>query len=552
MWGLRGRWLTLVVGLAALVAALAPEARAEDSAEIDLPAPQRVSLSAERVAPLALDRSSKADTNRREQLLREHMLPVPILEALRPAAALEVRPLANETGVAPSANVLIELDRVLSDVETAGRTSLLTEASLAVGSTSVLATGNTWAAISKDGGATFRAINPATAFPSVGGQHFCCDQVALHDEATGLTVWLLQYYRDAEGNRLRIAVADATQFASDDWAYYDLPTKEFGWRTEWFDFPDLALSDGHLYVTTNAFTNSSAPTFTRAVLLRLPIRDLLARTATTARYFHSPDCGSLRLVQGRGPVMYGACHRTLDRLSIFSWDDAATTLQIRPVDIERWVRRGAPYPGPDGRDWLDRSDGRITAGWRVGGEVGFAWNAAADAQRPLPHVRVVVLDAATGRILSQPTLWNRSIAFAYPAASVSMSGRVGMSVFFGGGAVYPSHAVGILRPPSPLEPDGGWDLVPTTLGTSGPSQAVWGDYGACRRWGTQGESLGATGWALVGGPNSHNIEVRIIRFRPDVSPTPLVPELALQAIELRRAALEKEILRLEKAAKALR
>ena len=56
-----------------------------------------------------------------------------------------------------------------------------------------------------------------------------------------------------------------------------------------------------------------------------------------------------------------------------------------------------PYsaPGPDGAEWLGRTDPRITGGWLAGNRAGFMWTAAADARRPFPYVRVAVVDTAT-------------------------------------------------------------------------------------------------------------------------------------------------------------
>ena len=69
----------------------------------------------------------------------------------------------------------------------------------------VMTTGNTWMALSDDGGQSFNTINPTTIFPEDWGG-LCCDQVVQYIPRYDLFVWLLQYSEDINGeNAIRIA-----------------------------------------------------------------------------------------------------------------------------------------------------------------------------------------------------------------------------------------------------------------------------------------------------------------------------------------------------------
>ena len=56
----------------------------------------------------------------------------------------------------------------------------------------MLYTGNWYAALSVDGGRTFKFMDPATSFPDPSpAVRFCCDQVAQYVTALDMFVWLL-------------------------------------------------------------------------------------------------------------------------------------------------------------------------------------------------------------------------------------------------------------------------------------------------------------------------------------------------------------------------
>ncbi len=467
-----------------------------------LPAPTRVTTDpGMRATP-----PPQAERNAREAALADHHRPGLPLAPPPPGAPRAVLADLIEVPV-DSPTVSLTSNRPLSDVETNGITSQVGEPSIAVRGSEILFTGNWFASFSTDGGSSFSYVNPSTTFPEPPGQDFCCDQVALYDAAHDLMIWFLQYVNNATGNTGRIAVAHGADIPAQNWRIYDFtPQGVGGWTGEWFDFPDLAVSGNFLYVTTNLFTTST-DTFTRAVILRLPLQQLADYAALDLNFFESTNDFSLRPTQGAAGVMYFANHVSLSSLRVFTWDEANPSLTSRNVGVQAWSNATRSAPGPDNRDWLGRVDARITAAWRSGGRIGFAWTAAKDTDFPFAHVRVAILDAASNAVLSEPHIWSSTFAYAYPAAGVSSEGVVGVSLFYGGGPHHPSHAVGVLDSAADT-----WEIRSTFAGTHGPSSNRWGDYLAVRPHGADAKTFVATGFSQQGGPAGTDIVPRYIHF----------------------------------------
>jgi hypothetical protein len=138
---------------------------------------------------------------------------------------------------------------------------------------------------------------------------------------------------------------------------------------------------------------------------------------------------------------------------------APPSVSATTVNVTAWSGVH-PYSArcPDGRDWLARIDGRITAVWLAGGEIGFAWSSNRTAARPWPFVRVVRIDEA-------------------------------------------SKAAGT------------WRLAATRNGTHAPDDGKWGDYLTCRRHSPNGAEWVASGYTLRGGGERTDVEPRFVHFR---------------------------------------
>jgi hypothetical protein len=456
--------------------------------------------------------AAQARRNRKQQRLREHHLGVKVKPA--PGGGIPgARPLADSAvavtpTLAPTANTAVTLiaDKALSGDATNNETSTVCEPSVAVRGAEVLLTGNWFSCFSKNGGANFQYVNPYTTFPAVNGG-FCCDQIAIYDKRNDLMCWALQYVQDSNTNTLRLAVATGAEITNEQWVYYDFRpnTINSSWTNQWFDFPDMALGDNYLYVTSNVFDMSN--NFKQSVVLRLPLAKLAAHQGFDYNY-HSDDGFAPRVAQGTGDIAYWALHRDLGTLRVYTWPESGTTVTSNDVTIQAWSDASRTAPGPDGRDWLGREDGRITAAWRTGDTIGFGWSAAQDTNFHFPYVRVTILDRNNKNIVAQPHIWNATFAFAYPAASPNSDGKVGIAIHYGGGTIYPSHSVGVYDATNQR-----WQLVSTVSGRYGPDDGKWGDYQAVRMHGVQTNVWAATGFTLQSSPNQAGVEVRFILFR---------------------------------------
>ncbi len=469
-------------------------------------------------APLAEAGFAEARFNRKEQRLREHYLSTPLGVAPQDNAPEAAPPSETDVGSAAEAGLGVSVvqNRALSDGETNNSTSNVCEPSLAVRGQEILYTGNWFAAFSRNGGATFSYRNPETTFPTIPNRPFCCDQVALYVPSHDLMVWFLQHGKDTTGNTVRLAVAKGADIAAERWRFYDFTPQSVGnWTGEWFDYPDLAYSNQHLFVTTNSFTLADA--FARSVAMRIPLNELANYAALNYRHFNRTDVGSLRPTQGTGNTMYIGTHANTASIRMYAWADGSNDIQTKNFAVQSWVRGGASAPCPDGRDWLGSVDGRITAAWSAGDTQGFAWTSAQGGNFPFPHVRVAVLNFGAGTVTSQPHIWNQAFAFAYPGAAANPAGRVGMCLSYGGGAtLFPNPAVGVQNGAT-------WSLAATGTGTHGPDRNRWGDYQTVRLNGQNTNRFAAAEFSLSGGPARTDIVARLVQFEAvttEAAPTP--------------------------------
>jgi hypothetical protein len=514
------RWIG-IGALAALAAALAWPRPPEASAQ---PAPQKIETKTAKAAPpkqpplgaaatrLMPPPNATALMNRKQQRLRKHHLRIPLGGRPLGAAPMAKPPAESaasvSTALLPEAAGKVKLlaSHALTAAETKGQTATVGEPSVADRGQEVLLTANWFAAFSHDGGATFQYRNPAGTFPASSHGEFCCDQIALYVKSKDLMLWLLQYVSDDTGNVLRLAVAAKDDITKERWRYYDFSPQDVGgWSNEWFDFPDLVAGSKYLYLSSNTFSTPPEQ-FRRSVLLRLNLDELAAYKGLTYQHFSSTQVGGLRATHGATDTMYFASHLNQATLRVFTWPENSTSVQQQDVKVDPWNDNPREAAGPDGYNWLQRTDGRLTAAWASGANIGFGWTASQDAQFRFPHARFAVLDKESKKVVAQPHLWNNNLAFAYPAAAPNEDGVVGLSVHYGGGTLYPSHAVGT------LVGNKTWELVMTAGGNSGPADGTWGDYLTVRRHGAEPKTWVATGFTLQGGPLRNNIEVRFIRF----------------------------------------
>lgn len=361
--------------------------------------------------------------------------------------------------------------------------SPVAEPSSAISGKNILVTFNWGAAWSEDGGKTFSQLDPYDLFatpPPPLGDEFCCDQLALYVKSHKLMLWLMQGTERADGgNSIRLLFAKEADVGSRQWHAHDFtPSGVGGWTGEWFDYPDMAVSDRHLFISFNSFKGGGG--FERSVVMRFPLDELASYGVVNVSAFSDDTDFSPRFTQGAKEQMFWAVHKDTAALRVRTWADSEEQPRARKlVPVERYVIpdeasvKGSE--GPNSRPWLNRLDDRITAGWATDETVGFAWASAlitpapGRAAYPHPHVRVAIVPKA--QLLSgpatlprdavdEPHIWNSTVAMVYAAAAPNNEGTVGLSLYFGGKKHFPSAAIGVLR-----KQGGNWNATLTVLAT---------------------------------------------------------------------------------------
>ncbi|MET7293113.1 hypothetical protein ABZS79_13410 [Streptomyces griseoloalbus] len=401
------------------------------------------------------------------------------------------------------ANVNLIENTGLDDLATSTNTSTVNETTAAASNSNIFVTGNWFAASTTNGGKSWSHVDPFTTLPSAAGG-FCCDQVVVYEPSRDMWIWILQYISIPGGNNVfRVAISPGANPTA--WHWWDFSPVDLNatWTDLWFDYPDAAVSNNHLYVTFNVFRGDS---WERAVVFKMPLGELGAGGGLTYQWWTTTANGSLRLTQGATDSMFFADHNSGTTLRIHGWPDGSATVGTFEVQVSPWSAGPYSAPGPDGADWLGRLDPRITGAWVSGTRAGFLWSAAPRSGRPMTYVKGAVVDVTTQLLVEQTDIWNAESAFAYPAACPNNAGVIGVSLFIGGGPRHPSHVVGFR--------DGGeWRLATTRASSNGPSESTtWGDYLTCRRHSPNSAQWVASGFTLQGGTERTNVEPQYVHF----------------------------------------
>jgi hypothetical protein len=393
----------------------------------------------------------------------------------------------------------------LDDASTGTQTGTVGEPSIASSGSRLMITGNWYASWSPDAGASWQFVDPFTAFPTDRGP-FCCDQLVHYIPSARLWIWLLQYDTVDGSNILRLAVSTTGKPTS--WHWWDIAPADLNsaWRDLWFDYPDLAYSNGHLWISCNVYDASDL--WRRAVVIRYPLDGLATAAAVNRRHWTTTTAGSLRFVAGAGDTMwFGSSDVASRAIRLFAWPDAHDDVTAWTVKVSPWTDTAYTSRGPGGAPWLSRLDDRITGAWRANGHLGFLWSSGRAPGRPHPFIRAATIDEATLKVVAEPDLWSMNGAWAYPATAPNRKGKVGLTAFFGG-PTHPAHVVGVLNPAS-----NSWTTTTTVTSTDGPLQGKWGDYLTCRAHPSRSTSWVAAGYSLQGGRNRRNVEPRVVVFR---------------------------------------
>jgi hypothetical protein len=403
-------------------------------------------------------------------------------------------------------NLVIFRNVVVPSSATAGQASTVGEPSLGNDGTQIFYTGNWYAARSLNNAGAWTYINPFTT-PPAADNGFCCDQTVIYDPSRDITLWLLQYIKKSNTNTLRVAVKLGTGGGPYDF-FYDLRPGNVAsqWGAEWFDYNSAALSNDFLYITSNGFDGATG-VWRRAVVFRIPLDLLASGGAMSYNFFSTTSNGSLRCTLGARDVMYFGSHNSGSSLRLFTWRENSNAVSFNDIAVTPWLGGAYSAPGPDGNNWLSRTDPRITAAWQTCGVAGFMWTANRQTGRPRPFIRAVRIDTATKVKIDEPDIWNNGFAYAYPDACSNDAGGVGLTLFRGGGSAFPTHVVGIWNNTA-----NAWQLADSRAGTNGPADTKWGDYLTCRRHSPDGFTFIASGYTLQGGSQRENVEPRYVHF----------------------------------------
>jgi len=379
------------------------------------------------------------------------------------------------------------------------------EPSVASNGDVVFFTGNWYAAVSTDGGSTFRFVDPFRSFPDPPGLSFCCDQVVQYIPRIDTFVWLLQYTEDANNENVqRLAFAKTEDVRQGRWRLFDISSRDLNLPNHFLDFPDLAVGTNMLYVTTNAFPQVGNDVASVIVRIRL---SAINSGNITAQHASSTENFSFRVAQHCGTRAFWAAHENTSTLRVFSWRESEQNPTATDVPVARWVG-GNGYNSrlPDGRNWLGRADPRITGATRVGNELWFAWGVDRGGanNRPQPYVQIARVRLPNLTLVDNVNLFTADTAFCYAALSSNANGEVGASYMVGGGSKFPTHAVSILT--------GTRKDVLVDASTRGPSNGQWGDYLTVRRHHPNRNLFAASGFTLKNGTGDRNASPRFVLF----------------------------------------
>lgn len=421
------------------------------------------------------------------------MMPTSVMAMERtvPLAALMTRGVAPMT---PSDTITLVKNVQINDVASHDTASHVCEPSAAKNGDVIFYTGNWFAALSINGGTTFKFVDPFTTFPNPPGMGFCCDQVVHYIKSIDMFIWLLQYTKDSSGKNIqRIAYATTARVKTGNWRFFDITPASLGLGTGiWLDFPDLADGQNMLYMTTNCFAGNS---WTASAVARIKLSSFTSGTLSASRSV-SMTHPSLRVAQNCGTTAYFVSHNSTSSLRVFTWKETSAAPTSNDLTVASWST--VPYKSitPDGRNWLQRADSRHTGATRAGNELWFAWGSPKGGvnQRPNPFVQIARINLTNMTLIENINLWDPNSAILYAGLSTNANDEVGASYAIGGGARFPTHVVGILT--------GTRRQATTFTGTRGPADNKWGDYLTVRRNYPKEKLFCATGYSLQSGAGS--------------------------------------------------
>lgn len=340
-------------------------------------------------------------------------------------------------------------------------------------------TGNWYAGRSSNAGNTWNFVNPYADFPD-----FCCDQDVIHDKGRDIFLWYRQGVQLGGGNNnFKIGVSSN---GGGSWTQYTITYTNYGGLPlGWFDYPQLAVSNNYLWITSNYFNANG--TFQRMILTKISLDQLQAGGAITWSYWSRTTGWTWSPTQGTTDVMYLGDHTSQTLFNICDQPESNSTLTCRDVAVPAWTATGrgsAVCTTPNGLNPCARLDQRVNVGWLKEAEgaanshvLGFFWTVAQGNGFPFPYVNAIAVNPQTFTPLAggagRPLIWTSVAAWAYAGASPNGRGALGISTWLIGGGFYPDFYVGIDDDYNGIPP--GWEVAWVTNSTTVFGNR-WGDY----------------------------------------------------------------------------
>jgi hypothetical protein len=383
-------------------------------------------------------------------------------------------------------------------------------------------TGNWYAALSNDAGMSWTHVNPFTRFPALDAG-FCCDQTTVYVPEHDMTLWFLQYEYSATTQRgsIRIAVATSRNgLANDNWSHsFVLSPQLFGQLDgTWFDFPDLAYSDDHLYLSSNIFDANGFPQ--DSIVAKMALTDVQDGDGSLqVNYWNSKGAlgasGSYRFTRGAGNTMYWGSHISTARMRVYRNTGNSQTVNFNDNNVASWNATGYTAIAPNGVNWAANQHSKITGAYSRLGEYGFLWTAASSSGRPHPYVRVAKFSTVSHLLVGENDLWSTTNALMLPAAATNSRSEVGVVLArgdaTGSGTLHPTTAVRIVD--FTCQPGfGGGSLSQPFTGNASPGFPQWGDYFSVQQHPDYPETFVGTGMTMRGGGGDGYSEPRYLWF----------------------------------------
>lgn len=342
----------------------------------------------------------------------------------------------------------------------------------------VVMSGNLWLKLSLDGGKSFADVKFTDVFAAEGTYGgWAGDQVIHYVPQIDCFVLYVQSGVGAKGGTtqsksvVKVALAspaDLKKFKGGKPAWqrqYHFTSDDFGLNA-WLDFPDVSYGDNWLYLNTNTFTRTydsagkASDAFAGKLFFELPLKEL--STGTGFNYWYSLLTDALVYgspTQSIHDENYWAAHVNNSKMRIYSSKGNESTYHWRERSLQaNWPMASLDKnkvpdiisSAPDSTDWLSE-DHRIIGATRVNDQIWFAWTAAAGdggadgVKFTQAHIQIAKFDLAQDyKCIEQTQIWNADHAYAYPSLTTNSNNEVGISLAWGGGKFYGSHAVGIL------------------------------------------------------------------------------------------------------------